>query len=187
MRSTESRRAQIAGCCSHSPGSSGNLTGACLWPSASIVPPPCPPRFSLDAAGVRSGPRALLDTRHHRVPSTHFWVCPLLLLTPNIRRQIRHERLRRFERRLFRAQLHKNAGRVGGGAAQGGPGRRLLGVHNKVQGLRYHIAIRSFILNRGFPAFPLLFCSHRDLSPVLGDDVHHIVLIGVPFGYPVGN
>ena len=30
--------------------------------------------------------------------------------------------------------------------------------------------------------FPLLVCAHRDASPVLGDAIHNIVLIGAPSG-----
>ena len=42
-------------------------------------------------------------------------------------------------------------------------------------------AILSFI-DPFLPPSPLLSCSHRDISPVLCDGIHYIVLIGACFG-----
>ena len=46
---------------------------------------------------------------------------------------------------------------------------------------RYQFCNSYFNFDPGSSAFPLLFCSHRDDTPILGDDIHHIVLIGAPF------
>ena len=39
-----------------------------------------------------------------------------------------------------------------------------------------------FLFDPVSSAFPLLSCAHRDVSSVLGDDIHHIVLIGALLG-----
>ena len=46
-----------------------------------------------------------------------------------------------------------------------------------------NLAIPYFLFgdfwNRVPPAFPLLSCSRRDASPILGDDIHHVVIGGL--------
>ena len=39
-----------------------------------------------------------------------------------------------------------------------------------------------FIVDPGSSGFPLPSCAHRDVSPVPGDGIHHVVLIGAPLG-----